>query len=1062
MTVARTEPEWADIKSCILVVDASRLMLRFSTTCISHRSQQMSCFDLPHLWLQTFLFAVALSVSAGADSVADETFTVPGSVTKVLAGRCVDCHSGDEPEGDVRLDTFNQLELTERLALLNQAQEQLFFGLMPPAEAEQPTNAERTLLADWLSQELRRHKASTLEQKLQRPEFGNYLDHEKLFSGEYKHLPGCTYDRRWLISEFIFNDKFNRMLRGQTTWNYGSKRVSVFGGKSFHQLTPTNPFLLPNRSGIRYYANTDLTGGHLSTMLTNAQKTAELITGYLVPRYKKSRDQYLPAVVEIMALEDQHNETLAASREFLETNIARVCEDLYGDENDSLLPEFVPVVLNEIKELKEGETYKKAPVHVAQNTLAKLGGEDATYQILLQPELRELSNDEIRNRCERQWFYNGDHERTIQGRVTILRDYLPEFRERLETSGTKIKLRVYKPLADEEMATIHAAITKHRQKGDFYTAVIEKCMSQWETDFRQVRIEAGPPSDELLARLVDQLFLQVLERSPDKEEAADHLALAKSYQSKTGNLKAIQKLIQTLMLSSEFAYRQEFGSGEADKHGRRMLSPRDASYAIAYALTDQSPDDELAEAAANGRLNTREDYEREITRMLARRDLYYLIDPNLTDRNYRDNVTNAPIRKLRFIREFFGYPKALTIFKDEKRFGGDRLGNATNRLINEADRLLEYILEKDEHVFEELLTTEKFYVYHDGDNERMQAASDRIKRIYDHFKDTDWQNFKKEDLLDHRDFLKEVKMRSVDPDKLDARNRQGNTIQLFKKSMATITARLDKGQREAAPFDLYRGYGNDFMTGYNVAKFFNLSLDNWDYATVQPAKVANRRGLLTHPAWLIAHAQNTETDPVIRGKWIREKLLAGTVPDVPITVDAVIPEDHDSTLRNRLASATETDYCWKCHRHMNPLGYALEQYDDFGRYREEESLEYPDKLIKEGPEQRGNHLVDTRDVFEAVPVDSTGHLLGTGDESLDGDIDGAMELAERLAKSRRVRQSIIRHAFRYFMGRNERLSDSKTLIDAEQEYIGSHGSFDAVIVSLLTSDSFIYRKAIEN
>ena len=73
-----------------------------------------------------------------------------------------------------------------------------------------------------------------------------------------------------------------------------------------------------------------------------------------------------------------------------------------------------------------------------------------------------------------------------------------------------------------------------------------------------------------------------------------------------------------------------------------------------------------------------------------------------------------------------------------------------------------------------------------------------------------------------------------------------------------------------------------------------------------------------------------------------------------------------------------------------------------------------------------------------------------------------MELAERLAKSRRVRQSIIRHAFRYFMGRNERLSDSKTLIDAEQEYIGSHGSFDAVIVSLLTSDSFIYRKAIEN
>ena len=86
--------------------------------------------------------------------------------------------------------------------------------------------------------------------------------------------------------------------------------------------------------------------------------------------------------------------------------------------------------------------------------------------------------------------------------------------------------------------------------------------------------------------------------------------------------------------------------------------------------------------------------------------------------------------------------------------------------------------------------------------------------------------------------------------------------------------------------------------------------------------------------------------------------------------------------------------------------------------------------------------------------------MGTGETSLDGEIEDAIELAVRLGKSKRVRQSIIRHAFRYFMGRNEFLSDSKTLIDAEQVYLESGGSFDAVIVSLLTSDSFIYRKAI--
>ena len=94
-------------------------------------------------------------------------------------------------------------------------------------------------------------------------------------------------------------------------------------------------------------------------------------------------------------------------------------------------------------------------------------------------------------------------------------------------------------------------------------------------------------------------------------------------------------------------------------------------------------------------------------------------------------------------------------------------------------------------------------------------------------------------------------------------------------------------------------------------------------------------------------------------------------------------------------------------------------------FRDQEPLEYPDKLIRKGPEQKGDHLVDTRDIFETLPVDSTGYLQGTGEESLDGEVSGAIDLVERLSQSQRVRQSIIRHAFRYFMGRNERLSDSK-------------------------------------
>lgn len=1003
------------------------------------------------------LLLLVVYLSVAAVSRADDAIAVPSDITAILSKHCAVCHGTDSAEADIQLVALTELGLDARLELFNRIEEQLFLRRMPPEDEQQPTAAERTRLADWVALQLGQHNASKLAKKLQKPEFGNYLDHDRLFSGEFQQLPGFTYDRRWLISEYIFHAKFQRILQVNARAKRHGMNVPVVGSHRIRNLNLTNPFLLPNRSGVRYYANTDLTGGHLSSMLTNAQKASEYITDYLVPRNAK----YLPAITEIMALEDKHEATLAARRQFLEDFIARLCAEDYGPENKKLLPKFVPVTLKEVEQLADGETYKKAPFHVARNMLEHLGGEETVYQGLLDPQHASKSDDDFRDWCERIWFYFGDHERDIQGRMTILRDYLPEIRDHVQQSRRKIKPLVYKPLADDEMKIVRASIQHHRRPGDHYAVIVDKCMARWEQEFAQQRIDAGPPSNEQLRQLVEQLSWLILERAPRAAESEQYVALTRNYVEKLGNLKAIQKLIQTFILSSEFVYRQELGSGEPDEHGRRMLSPRDASYAIAYALTDQSPDEELAFAAANGRLATREDYRREVTRILNKRDVYYLIDSILADKNYQDNTTDTAIRKLRFFREFFGYPKAITIFKDEKRFGGDRLGNATSRLLNETDRIVEYILERDQNVFEELLTTEKFFVYHDGDNQRMQAASDRIKSIYAHFKDTDWQNFKKEDLLDHRDFLKKVKMRSVDPDKLDARNRQGTTIQLFKKSMATISARLDKGQQEAAPFDLYRGYGNDFMSGYNVAKFFNISLDNWDYATVQPAKVAHRKGLLTHPAWLIAHSQNTETDPVIRGKWVREKLLAGTIPDVPITVDAAVPEDHQRTLRDRLASVTEASYCWKCHQHMNPLGYAFEAYDDFGRFRREESLEHPDNLISKGPEQRGDHLIDTRDTYKTLPVDSTGYLEGTGDDSLDGEVRDAMDLTERLAKSRRVRQSIIRHAFRYFLGRNETLFDSETLIDAEQAYIDSNGSFDAVIVSLLTSDSFIYRKAVE-
>ncbi len=193
------------------------------------------------------------------------------------------------------------------------------------------------------------------------------------------------------------------------------------------------------------------------------------------------------------------------------------------------------------------------------------------------------------------------------------------------------------------------------------------------------------------------------------------------------------------------------------------------------------------------------------------------------------------------------------------------------------------------------------------------------------------------------------------------------------------------------------------------ANSYNIKPFEWEYPQIQPFKIANRKGILTHPAWLIAHSHNAETDPVKRGKWIREKLLAGRIPDIPITVDAKVPEDPHKTLRERFDEIIKKPSCWKCHEEMNPLGYPFELFDDFGRFRTKENLEYDENIIQKSTTKYGANT------YKSKEINAKGYLSGTGDDELDGEVQDVFDMIDRLAKSKRVRQSIIRHAFRFFI-----------------------------------------------
>ena len=145
---------------------------------------------------------------------------------------------------------------------------------------------------------------------------------------------------------------------------------------------------------------------------------------------------------------------------------------------------------------------------------------------------------------------------------------------------------------------------------------------------------------------------------------------------------------------------------------------------------------------------------------------------------------------------------------------------------------------------------------------------------------------------------------------------------------------------------------------------------------------------------------------------------------LPISVKAL--EDRSDDIQSVAAQIFSL-----CHKKMNPLGMPFEAYNHVGRYRELE-------LDK--------------------PVDTSGEITHTGIAGLDGEVANVREMMERIARSDLARQSFIRHVFRFWMGRNEQLFDSSTLIAMDKAYVDGGGSFKEVLVALLTSDSFLYRK----
>ena len=493
-------------------------------------------------------------------------------------------------------------------------------------------------------------------------------------------------------------------------------------------------------------------------------------------------------------------------------------------------------------------------------------------------------------------------------------------------------------------------------------------------------MEQEGTSDASLQAAISYLFEMLTFRPPTPKESEQYLSIVKQSIDKLGKKDGVVLGLSALFLDRDALFRPELAAaGQPDQYDRVMLQDWELGLAVNHALRYIKPDAELRTAIVEGRMRTRADVKREVERMLA------------------DDTVRKP-RVLRFFRDYFDYDLGGYICKDAKALadtGVSNRGQAHYRAMFDStastDRLIELILKDDRDVFRRLLTTN-------------QVVATKADEIYFGERRT-----RKEEIAARKaaqeQAAKEAAKTGKEPSKAD------------KKKAAQVNHKVTPTK----------------LTGPEI--FARVSRRSFGTGSMEPERILakipedQRLGILTHPSWLVSHSDAMDNHAIRRGRWIRERLLGGGIPDVPITVDAMLPDEPDKTLRERMR-VTREEYCWTCHKKMDPLGLPFEMYNHAGLYRETE-------LEK--------------------PVDTTGAIIDSGDPKLDGEVANAIELIEKIAASERAEQVFVRHAFRFWMGRNETLNDAPVLQAAHRAYKENGGSMNALIVSLLTSDAFLYR-----
>jgi hypothetical protein len=156
-----------------------------------------------------------------------------------------------------------------------------------------------------------------------------------------------------------------------------------------------------------------------------------------------------------------------------------------------------------------------------------------------------------------------------------------------------------------------------------------------------------------------------------------------------------------------------------------------------------------------------------------------------------------------------------------------------------------------------------------------------------------------------------------------------------------------------------------------------------------------RNGLLGQASVLLATSYGNRTSPVLRGKWLLENILGTPPPPPPPNVPTLQERGSDGkpqTMRERLNAHRQNPVCATCHNLMDPLGFALENFDAVGAWRVTDETGKPidasgslvDGTKLDGPTALRSHLLRHSDSFVHTFTEKLlTYALGRGLESTD-------------------------------------------------------------------------------